>query len=230
MYLCILSYPTNQQGFYRRKKSIFMKKGIFPIILLMTVFLVGVSFPYTNGGVYFSDLPEYFDLRDVNGTSYVTSIKCQSGGTCWCHGVMAALEGNLLRTGNWENEREEPNLAEYHLDWWNGFNKFHNGDLNPPTGNGLDVHYGGDYRVAAAYLTRKGAVYCPEANDETEYDYNWFDNPPDEYNDSYHYYYPRHIEWYTAGQNLENIDLIKRKIMKHGVMGCLLYTSPSPRD
>lgn len=172
-------------------------------------------------GVSADEIPAAFDLRSVSGKDLVSPVKSQQGGTCWTHGTMAALESNLLVTGAWQKAGEtgSANLAEYHLDWWNGFNKYNNTDIKPKTG-GLTVHEGGDYRVAAAYLTR-GAGPVRDVDGQS------YSSAPQETSSSYKSFYVRHIEWLTAKSDLRDIAKIKRALMTHGAMGTALTWTDS---
>ncbi len=166
------------------------------------------------------DLPRSFDLRKTNGKNFVSSVKSQSGGTCWTHATMAALESNLLMTNVWalSGEKGEADLAEYHLDWWNGFNQHRNHDTFPEL-NGLTVHQGGDYVVAAAYLSRGGAMRDSDGQS--------YSSPPKESDSKFHAFYPRDIVWLTAGNNLENLPAIKKTILENGAMGTALAWNSS---
>jgi len=171
-------------------------------------------------GILADTLPNRFDLRNVDGISYVSLVKSQQGGTCWAHGTMASMESNLMRTGTWDlvDAFYGPDLAEYHLDWWNGFNLFFNQDLGYYPSEGLAVHMGGDYRVASAYFSRgDGAVLNDDAPT--------YKSASPRRDTSYTYYYPRTIEWYRLEDDLSNIDLIKQKIMDHGAVGTCMFAT-----
>jgi C1A family cysteine protease len=166
-------------------------------------------------------LPAKFDLRSIGG---VTPVKAQQGGTCWAHGTMAAIESNLILSGAWKSAGLDgiPACSEYHLDWWNGFNKHKNLDLSPPTQDktGLKVHEGGDYRVSAAYMSRGEGVVLVPYNAEKKLDITgWHKIAPEQDHPSYKRFYVRDIEWFVVGDNLENIDTIKRRIMTEGAIG-----------
>lgn len=59
-------------------------------------------------------LPLTFDLRSVDGKSYVSSIKNQTPyGTCWAHAALGSMESNYMMQG-----KSELNLSELHLAWF----------------------------------------------------------------------------------------------------------------
>ncbi len=175
------------------------------------------------------ELPRKYDLREVGG---VTPIKRQQGGTCWAHGTMAAIESNLLVSGTWKKigNGQVPTLSEYHLDWWNGFNQHKNNDHADAKKDrtGLSIHQGGDYRVSAAYISRgDGVIATPFTDKRTvlapalglALDPSWYRVAPGYIDPRYQRYYVRDIEWFTIGDNLENIDAIKRRVIQQGAMG-----------
>ena len=182
-------------------------------------------------GAQTSELPKQYDLRKIGG---ITPIKQQKGGTCWAHGTCAAIESNLLVSGTWKkigNGAPTPAISEYHLDWWNGFNRYKNNDLADATKDptGMTVHQGGDYRVSTAYISRgDGIVNAPLKEDKTV-DVSWYDKAPDLRSPDYKRFYVRDVEWFTIGDNLEGIDVIKRRIMTEGAIGtayCASSTLP----
>ena len=71
-------------------------------------------------------LPDKFDLRDVNGKNYVTSVKSQNPwSSCWSFGAIAASETSLLYENGLTNEEymeqnggRELDLSEKALTWF----------------------------------------------------------------------------------------------------------------
>jgi C1A family cysteine protease len=179
------------------------------------------------------NLPSHFDLRDVDGNNYVTSVKSQLGGTSWAYAALGSVESNLMRTGHWAEAGEvgEAALSENHMDWWNGFNEHYNADASPTNGGTtLAPHRGGDYRMAAAYLARgEGAIeqfQSPYFSVAPEHFTDpFFNMPPEHYAGYYRRYYVRDIEWLTAGADLSNINDVKQTIINHGSLATAISWS-----
>jgi len=101
--------------------------------------------------------PASFDLRSVNGQSYVTSVKNQgSAGTCWTFATYGSLESSILMAGGTALDFSENNLARRH-----GFD--------------LALNDGGQYFMSSAYLARWSGPIS-EVNDPYSADPN---APPD---------------------------------------------------
>ncbi|MFO8052118.1 MAG: lectin like domain-containing protein [Thermoplasmatota archaeon] len=206
------------------------KNGCRWALFLFLLVMLSKTTIMTDGGTAGEEqvgdkIPSSFSLLDVDGISYVSAVKSQRGGTCWAHGTMSAMESNLMLSGLWEwvEGEREPDLAEYHLDWWNGFNNHNNDDVETPEDEGLWVHQGGDYQMSTAYLSRgEGAV--------RDIDGQNYDDPPEREFNSYHEYTPMHVEWYTVDDSPDGMESIKRCLMNHGAMGTSMLSDGKFRD
>src|SRR5262249_19571697 len=116
------------------------------------------------------------------------------------------------------------------LDWWNGFNRECNDDLAEvaKSPSGLKVHMGGDYRVAAAYMSRgDGVVLIPPEKDNKVNITGWYEKAPARHKAEDKRLYVRDIEWFTMGPNLEGIDIIKKRLLAEGALGTAMTVSKS---
>ena len=66
------------------------------------------------------NLPEAYDLRNVDGVKYTTSVKNQhTWGVCWTFATMASLESSMLKHGvTGLGDQSEPDLSELQLAWF----------------------------------------------------------------------------------------------------------------
>lgn len=76
------------------------------------------------GATETESLPESFDLRDVEGENYVTSVKNQgSSGLCWAYASLGACESTILKNGytiedDWLDSNGELTFSVGSLAWY----------------------------------------------------------------------------------------------------------------
>lgn len=157
-------------------------------------------------------IPAKYDLRDVNGKSYVTSVKDQGEfGTCWAFAAIGAMESNYLMQGG-----SELDLSEMHLAWYT----FKNSDkskafknLSSSNDPNTILQGGNSFYPAALY----GRLDGPVKEDETNLKYG---EAPDKENPED---FPlalrlRDVYYLNFGDSNVNADSASRKIVKQRVM------------
>lgn len=214
-------------------------------LILIFIFVISTACKDSRDG-----LPSSYSL---NNKKLSSSFKKQAWGCCWSFAVMSSLESNLIINNNWHlsGEKGEPDLSEYHMDKYNGFNrsgqkgdkqtgwysgqgeKFQ-GSNTDDLSSGVVVHLGGDFRMAAAYLSNHGgAVQERLSSGELSNDSHrkFGDTKLDGvlYKNNYTYYQPSHVEWLTlSGSILEKRNKIKHAILRYGAVASAQNMNDNP--
>lgn len=143
-----------------------------------------------------------YDLRDVGGTSYVTSVKDQGQcGSCWTFATYGAMESNVLVNGGSTYDLSENHLKNYH-----GFVLGPNGTCS-----------GGNMWKSTAYLSRLSGP-CSEADD-----------PYHAYTETSSPGGPRQ-RFLTSMSEYDTTSEIKGAVMTHGGLHTSIYWDDSSFD
>ncbi|MFO7816859.1 MAG: C1 family peptidase, partial [Desulfovibrionales bacterium] len=110
------SSRLNRTGNARNKLASHTNRRIFINFLSGIVFLAAFLF-ITVPGASADDLSQKFDLRDVDGHSYLSPIKNQNPwGTCYAFGAVAAAESTYNRAMDLYDE-DAVSLSEAFIIW-----------------------------------------------------------------------------------------------------------------
>lgn len=140
------------------ENSINNSDGVLPIY--------NTSIRQSDSDVYIAEaLPSYFDLRNVDGKSYVSSVKDQGNtNNCWAQAFCSSVESCWLRN---TDGQEEIDVSDNHIDYSTTRNI--NGQINPD-GSKNNINSGGNAFLAAAYASRgSGVVLENEFSNESSY-------------------------------------------------------------
>ena len=169
--------------------------------------------------------PSKYDLRNVNGKSYVTSVKSQSPyGTCWAHAALGSMESNLLMQGLGTYDFSEMHLAWYAFrgdDKSATFRNMHSSSFTTV------MDHGGNSFYAAAMFTRlSGPAY------ESDVPYGENKQPsagsPDDYTRAARVrdvFYLNFTDEPNVNASTSARDIVKRRIMENGAVAANYYSN-----
>lgn len=128
---------------------------VLSAILALTALRVSAlaAGPFTEIGTDPATFPEFYDLRDVEGVSYVTPVKLQNPfGTCWGFAAIASAETSILSSGlaaEMGYTVDTLDLSEKHLAYF--VNQTIDDEDDPQCGEGMSHFFEeGDDPVTAA--------------------------------------------------------------------------------
>lgn len=174
-----------------------------------------------HGSALASASQSSFDLRNVNGKSYVTSVKDQGKtNACWAFATNAALESNILI-----NQNKTTDLSEAHIElseqntfpqskYWNPNRKFNDG---------------GNYYLSTSYLlTRRGPALesnFPFSNltntiSSNTFDVNTLNNKKTSINVNKVTYFSQDNNKSCSNDSITNI---KKYLVENGAITTMMY-------
>ncbi len=166
-------------------------------------------------------LPSTFDLRNVNGKSYVPSIKDQNPyGTCWAHAALGSMESNYMMQG-----KGELDLSEQHLAWFT----YRNSDKSKAFANHSNSSF-------AAVMNAGGNAFYPAAlfarlaGPASESDVPYKTQPSQPTPESYTRKLRLRDAYYLSMRGTQNVNsseeqrnIVKRRIMQNGSVSVSYY-------
>lgn len=159
-----------------------------------------------------STLPEKYDLRNVNGHSYVTSVKDQGlYGCCWAFAAAGAIESNLLKNGYGKYDLSELQLAYFTFKNPKKGLSGISGDRTAIYSGEKYADVGGDFYFSAATLSKWYGMV-----NESKAKFNTYKKLPKHLADKLAYkknsIMMKSVDWVDANDTA----LVKAELMKYG--------------